>query len=172
MAAEDTASSGGNLLTRKAGPLPTWGWLAIITVAGLGYYLWHKSHTTTAATAASTAPGQTSASNVPDYVFQNYNQIPPTTPAPAPPPAGTPAPAPTTPPPSTTPATVTPGAVPNLRGMTLAAATAALQGTGYSISNVSSGYKDLSSSQVQAAQSRTIYSYTPYSNHTVRIGLN
>jgi hypothetical protein len=104
MAASDTApaSSGGNVLTRKLGPLPTWAWLAIATGAGLLYYIASKKKTAAAASTSSstTSPTSTatSASNVPDYVFQNYNEIPPTTPPPAAPPTAPPATAPTTPP--------------------------------------------------------------------------
>lgn len=87
MAAGDTppaSSGGGGMLTRKLGPLPTWGWLLIITGLAAGYYLIEKRKTASSATTAATTATSTAASNVPDYVFQNYNQIPPTTPAPAP----------------------------------------------------------------------------------------
>jgi hypothetical protein len=57
------------LLTNKLGPLPTWGWLGIGFVA---YYLYEKNK------AGSSAP----ASGTPDYVFQNYNQLPPAAPTP------------------------------------------------------------------------------------------
>ena len=33
---------GGNFLTRKLGPLPIWGWLAIIAAAGLAFMYWKK----------------------------------------------------------------------------------------------------------------------------------
>lgn len=66
-----------NVLTRKLGPLPTWGWMGIGTAAvgGIALYLAHKQGSS-ASTAASTDTGTTSTSNVPDYVFQNYNQLP------------------------------------------------------------------------------------------------
>lgn len=74
-----------NVLTRKLGPLPTWGWLGIATAGFGAYYLYQSRKNSTAASATST-----SASNVPDYVFQNYNQIP----AAAPPPTHNPKPGP------------------------------------------------------------------------------
>lgn len=72
MAAGDAApQSGGNVLTRKVGPLPTWGWLAIITAAGLLYYLHSKS---TAATPAASTATTAAAAGVPQnvQVYQNY----------------------------------------------------------------------------------------------------
>lgn len=44
---------GGNLLTKKLGPLPGWAWAA---VALGGYYLWKKRQAATAAAAATTSP--------------------------------------------------------------------------------------------------------------------
>lgn len=179
-----------NLLTRKLGPLPTWGWLGIVTGLGLVYYEYEKKKAGTATTAATTATS-TAASNVPDYVFQNYNQIPATTPAPAPATTGTPAPATTpTPSPATTvqylkggnptgvggaASQTTTGNVynfssaqiqqmgfPNLKGMTLAQAQAALAsyaGGAYKIANANGN------------QSGKVVSFTPYSNGQVNLGL-
>lgn len=53
----------------------------------------------------------------------------------------------------------------------LAAATSYLQSQGYSVTNVSSGGKSLSAAQIQAMQNQPVYSVTPYSNQTARIGL-
>lgn len=58
--------------------------------------------------------------------------------------------------------------VPNLRGMTVAQAQQALQGSGYNISNISAGGQTVSAG---AAGSDPIYSYTTYPDGTVRIGL-
>lgn len=93
-----------NLLTHKLGPLPTWGWMGLGTggVVGVALYMKHKAGT--ASTLTGTTPTATSASNVPDYVFQNYNEIPPA----AAPPTAT-----TTPPPTTQPA---PGSTPTITG--------------------------------------------------------
>lgn len=50
-------AQGGNLLTRKIGPLPGWGWLAVALVA---YYLYKKTTggggSTTTSTAGTTPP--------------------------------------------------------------------------------------------------------------------
>jgi hypothetical protein len=64
----------GNVLTRKVGPLPTWGWLAIATGAAGAFYLYEKHK--------QAGTGSVNASNVPDYVFQNYNELPPAAPPP------------------------------------------------------------------------------------------
>lgn len=94
----------GEMLTRKLGPLPTWGWMGIGTVGVGGLYLYEKHKGGgTAATAAAT-PTSTSASNVPDYVFQNYNEIP----AAAAPPTTTTTPPVTQPAPGSTPTVTTP----------------------------------------------------------------
>lgn len=85
------AQGGGNLITRKLGPLPTWAWLLIATGLFGAYYLIERNKAKTAA-AATASPSTTAASNVPDYVFQNYNQMPPVTPAPKPPASSSPAP--------------------------------------------------------------------------------
>jgi hypothetical protein len=55
---------GGNVLTKKYGPLPLWAWAA---VAVGGWYLWKKHQaTTTAASTTSTAPfPATSSTSVP-----------------------------------------------------------------------------------------------------------
>lgn len=95
-------------LSAKMGPWPTWAWLLVITVAGLGFYLYEKhkkgaAPATPATAAAQAAPGQvTGAQNVPDYVSQVsvYNQEPAEAAAPAAPPVpvqpgGPPKPAPT-----------------------------------------------------------------------------
>lgn len=59
--------------------------------------------------------------------------------------------------------------VPNLKGMTVAQAQQALQGTGYNITNVSAGGQNgITASQ---AGSDPIYSYTTYPDGSVRIGL-
>jgi hypothetical protein len=55
--------AGGNILTRKLGPLPGWAWVGI---AFGGYYLWKKRQA--AAAAASTAPSTSTAASLPGYV--------------------------------------------------------------------------------------------------------
>jgi hypothetical protein len=48
----------GATLKQKMGPMPVWGWLALITVLGLGYWLYaqHKSGGTSAAQTAGGSP--------------------------------------------------------------------------------------------------------------------
>ncbi|HEY2089885.1 MAG TPA: LysM domain-containing protein [Mycobacterium sp.] len=61
----------GGVLRRKLGPLPVWGWLAIVTVLGLGYYLLEKNKSGSSSGTAVTGTGSvTPASSVPDYVSQ------------------------------------------------------------------------------------------------------
>lgn len=58
------ASSGG-FLARKVGPLPMWAWLAILTAAAFGWYLYEKHKSGT-----SSAPAQGEA-QTPEIVIQN-----------------------------------------------------------------------------------------------------
>jgi LysM repeat protein len=119
--APEAAGGGGGIggtLGRKFGPLPVWGWLAIVTVLGLGYYLWKGKSSASSATGTDT--GTTPAGDVPDYVSQTTVNITepaepgqtgtgtgptktPPTKKPAPPPAKTPTPPTKKPPPKTTP---------------------------------------------------------------------
>lgn len=79
-APEQTRSS-GNVFTRKIGPLPMWGWMAVALVIAILYYLYKKN---SASNATSTAADQTSATNntpggvdsslVPQFINQVYNQ--------------------------------------------------------------------------------------------------
>lgn len=86
------ARGGGNVLTRKIGPLPTWAWVAIVSVILIGYAYWRNKQaaSSTDATADTSADG-TDASQVPQFVNQTYTSVTPpaTTGAPAPPPATT-----------------------------------------------------------------------------------
>jgi hypothetical protein len=106
MASPQAAPSGGNLLTQKLGPLATWVWLLIATVlVGIVYlYLKHKQGSSSSTSSGTTAT--TPASQVPDYIVQNYLGNTPTGAASGgstttPPPAGSTPPA--QPPPVTTP---------------------------------------------------------------------
>jgi LysM repeat protein len=86
-------SSGGSMLTRKAGPLPVWGWLAIITAVGIGYWLLvgRKKPASSSGAATSGTGTETPSSDVPDYVDQTTVNV--TEPAEPPQPSG-PGPAP------------------------------------------------------------------------------
>lgn len=91
MSMPEQPSSGGNVFTRKLGPLPMWAWMAIALVLAVVYYL-YKKHTESAAatstgasstggTAANT-PGGVDASLVPQFVNQTYtNSTPPAAPS-------------------------------------------------------------------------------------------
>jgi LysM repeat protein len=78
-------SSGGNPLTRKMGPLPMWGWLAIGLVLALVYRFISKSKTSSTTTGAGSTTGATSvntpggvdASLVPQFVNQTYTDVTP-----------------------------------------------------------------------------------------------
>lgn len=56
-----TPRRGGNFLTRKAGPLPVWGWAAI-GAGGYLLYRWYSSRSSASTTAATTAAAGTSTS--------------------------------------------------------------------------------------------------------------
>lgn len=84
-AAAPPARGGGNVLTRKIGPLPTWAWVAIVSVILIGYAYWRNKQAGTTATPDTTADG-TDASQVPQFVNQTYTSVTPPA-AGAPPPA-------------------------------------------------------------------------------------
>lgn len=81
---------GGNVLTRKIGPLPTWAWVAIVSVLLIGYAYWRTKQSGTAADTTATG---TDASQVPQFVNQTYTSVTPPAagapPPPAPAPGGT-----------------------------------------------------------------------------------
>jgi outer membrane biosynthesis protein TonB len=66
---------GGNVFTRKMGPLPMWGWMGIALALALGYYFIHGKKSS----------GSTPANDVPQFVNQVYdNDYPPPSPKPKP----------------------------------------------------------------------------------------
>jgi len=76
---------GGSFFTRKAGPLPMWGWMAIVGVLVLVYAYYKKSKSATAATtqtaATNNTPGGVDSSLVPQFINQTYtNETPPAAP--------------------------------------------------------------------------------------------
>jgi hypothetical protein len=71
-----------NVLTRKIGPLPTWGWVAIIGGVIIGY-AYYKNRQSSSSTAAASG---TNASQIPQFVNQTYTTLVPP-PAPVPPPS-------------------------------------------------------------------------------------
>jgi hypothetical protein len=71
-----------------------------------------------------------------------------------------------------TPASSPAASVPNLDGLSLSSALAAVQNAGWQVSSVSYNYQNLSPSQYGQYGSTAVYSYTPNSsNNTVAIGL-
>jgi LysM repeat protein len=79
--APESTGGGGNFLTRKIGPLPMWGWAAIILGLVLIYSYKKKSQQNTAAQASANTPGGVDASLVPQFINQEYvNTTPPAAP--------------------------------------------------------------------------------------------
>lgn len=83
------SSGGGNVFTRKIGPLPMWGWMGIALLVAVFYYMYRKNKqgTTGSGTGASSGgaaantPGGVDASLVPQFVNQTYVQgVPPSAP--------------------------------------------------------------------------------------------
>lgn len=68
------------LLTKKLGPIPVWGYMGGVLAAVLAWRLYSSKKTAATATDTSTtsASDATSASNIPEYIAQNYitNNIP------------------------------------------------------------------------------------------------
>lgn len=73
-----TSRPKGNVLTKPMGPLPMWGWMAIIAGIAVLYSFYKKSKGTTSASqqSASTVdqPGGVDSSLVPQFINQTYNQ--------------------------------------------------------------------------------------------------
>lgn len=75
-------SSGGNVFTRKVGPLSLWVWMLIALVLAGVYYLYKKNsansaNSSTANAASGNSPGGVDASLVPQFINQTYNQTEP-----------------------------------------------------------------------------------------------
>ena len=79
-AAPPARSSGGNVLTRKIGPLPTYGWVAIV---GAGILVWAYFAHRNASSSSSQSSNTANSSTVPDFINQTYTTVTPP-PAPAP----------------------------------------------------------------------------------------
>lgn len=83
---------GGSPFTRKFGPLPLWGWMAVGLAIALAYYWIRQNKANSAAANASTDTGTSSGSvdvsgQIPQFVNQTYvqgtpPQAPPVTPSP------------------------------------------------------------------------------------------
>lgn len=69
------ASSGGNVFSKQLGPLPLWGWMAILLLVAIGYYMWKKNQS------SSQQSSTTPTNDVPEFVNQVYtNSQPPNAP--------------------------------------------------------------------------------------------
>lgn len=73
-AGDTTRSAGGSPFTRQIGPLPLWGWMAVVLLLALVYTVSRRNKATTAAAAGSgtAAAGTQTASNTPPFIIQNY----------------------------------------------------------------------------------------------------
>lgn len=83
--APERSSSGGNVFTRKIGPLSMWVWMLIALILAIVYYLYKKNSSSSANTAATAAagnaPGGVDSSLVPQFINQTYvNSEPPVAP--------------------------------------------------------------------------------------------
>jgi hypothetical protein len=81
---ETSGGGGGNVFTRKIGPLPMWGWMGIVLLLAVFYYLYKKNSSSTAYSSSPSSvntPGGVDASLVPQFVNQTYTTVePPTAP--------------------------------------------------------------------------------------------
>jgi hypothetical protein len=75
---------GGNVFTRKLGPLPMWAWMGIALAIALVYYFWEKNKSSSSTSSTDTSentPGGVDSSLVPQFVNQTYvNNTPPAAP--------------------------------------------------------------------------------------------
>lgn len=73
--APERTGGGGNVFTRKIGPLPMWAWMGIALLVAVAYYVIAKKNSTAAAASATTnTPGGVDSSLIPQFVNQVYNQ--------------------------------------------------------------------------------------------------
>lgn len=79
-----TTKPKGGVFTRKIGPLPMWGWMAIVGVLVLMYSFYAKQKQSSQANQSAggvNSPGGVDASLVPQFINQTYDQdTPPTAP--------------------------------------------------------------------------------------------
>src|SRR5215469_18562159 len=73
---ERPASGGGNVLTHKLGPLPTWLWIALAALIIVAWAYWRNRQASNASAANTSATG-TSANDVPQFVNQTYTTVTP-----------------------------------------------------------------------------------------------
>src|SRR5215469_12643109 len=76
-APERPASGGGNVLTHKLGPLPTWLWIALAALIIVAWAYWRNRQASNASAANTSAASSTPASDVPQFVNQTYTTVTP-----------------------------------------------------------------------------------------------
>jgi len=67
------SGGGGNVFTRKLGPLPMWAWMGIALAIALGFYL-IKSKSSSSTDSSTSSGDTTDSSLVPEFVNQTYVQ--------------------------------------------------------------------------------------------------
>jgi hypothetical protein len=77
--APERTGGGGSFLTRKVGPLPMWGWGAIVLLLAVFYAMYSKKKSAAASASTSNSstvdsPGGVDSSLVPQFVNQVYTQ--------------------------------------------------------------------------------------------------
>lgn len=77
--ASERTGGGGSFLTRKVGPLPMWGWGAIVLLLAVFYAMYSKKKSAAASASTSNSstvdsPGGVDSSLVPQFVNQVYTQ--------------------------------------------------------------------------------------------------
>lgn len=71
--ASSAGGGGGSPFTRQIGPLPLWGWMAVVLLLALVYTVSRRNKTAAASsTGGSAAAGTQTASNTPPFIIQNY----------------------------------------------------------------------------------------------------
>lgn len=80
------SESGGNVFTRKIGPLPLWAWMGIGLAIALGYYFWQQNQASNSSSSTSSTPqtastvntpGGVDSSLVPQFINQTYTSVSP-----------------------------------------------------------------------------------------------
>jgi hypothetical protein len=149
-----SSSGSSNVFTRKIGPLPMWGWMAIGLVVAVAYYFYEKNKSSS----QTPTPSAEAADQIPQFVNQTYVQTnPPAAPNPGPPGHTT------NPGPSDT------KTVPDVTGKSVNAARVAANKAGFDIhSSITSGEHQIVTSQTPAAGTKVTKgsSYWPSTQET------
>lgn len=76
---------GGEGFRKKLGPLPMWGWIAVIGGGLVAWRVWHDRKAGAAASSTGTATSIDTSSQVPQFVNQTYTTVTPPVVQPPPP---------------------------------------------------------------------------------------